>query len=367
MKLIITQKQSSKLIKEAMGVPKSVDFWVNVLVSLVEDGLLMSLDGGDGGSLFFGGDEVMEKAFSLGWSPDSSGFNELPLVEPSLHINIGVSPEDNIITGDDYIQGGNFKTQNTGLRGIKFPNGKEATVLTGGEIEITFLMPKEHFDDGSIVEFFKSDIKPYVESLFFHELTHVVEFYNRTINNKSVPGQELMWLSAGSESPKNNLAEWDHLIFLIYLHSSFELNARISEIYGLMKGLKIKTKKEFADFLKSSRVWSYSNDLNNFNAEKYYNDIVITVELVSIVEERLGRSLSVNEVKDYTLNALMGRWEDDYNEMSSENDNLYGTTIPKMKQSTLSTPMNFLKFWEKRFKRVGNKAIRKITKLYSLL
>ena len=134
-----------------------------------------------------------------------------------------------------------------------------------------------------------------------------------------------------------------------------------------MKGLKIKTKKEFADFLKSSRVWSYSNDLNNFNAEKYYNDIVITVELVSIVEERLGRSLSVNEVKDYTLNALMGRWEDDYNEMSSENDNLYGTTIPKMKQSTLSTPMNFLKFWEKRFKRVGNKAIRKITKLYSLL
>ena len=176
-----------------------------------------------------------------------------------------------------------------------------------------------------------------------------------------------MWLSAGRESPKNHLEEWDHLIFLIYLHSSFELNARISEIYCLMKGLKIKTKKEFADFLKSSRVWSYSNDLNDFNAEKYYNDIVISDELRSVVDDRLGKSSSDTEVKEYVLLALMGRWEEDYNEMSSETDKLYGTKLPKMKPSTMSRPINFLKFWEKRFSRVGDKAIRKITKLYSLL
>ena len=367
MKLIITQKQSSNLIKETRGVPKSVDFWVNVLVSLVEDSLLMLLDGGNGSSLSFDGNEVMEKAFSLGWSPDSSGFKELPLVEPSLHITIGITPDGDIKKADDYIQGGQFNTKNTGLSNVKFPNGKESTVLTGGDIEITLLIPEEHFDDGSIIEFFKLDIKPYVASLFFHELTHVVEYYNRVLSNQNFPGREQMWLSAGRESPKNHLEEWDHLIFLIYLHSSFELNARISEIYGLMKGLKIKTKKEFVNFLKSSRVWSYSNDLNDFKAEKYYKDIIIKDELRSIVEERLGGSLSDNEVKDYTLNALMGRWEEDYNEMSSENEKLYGTTLPKMKPSSLSSPTNFLKFWEKRFNRVGNKAIRKITKLYSLL
>jgi len=367
MKLIITQKQSSKLIKEAMGVPKSVDFWVNVLISLVEDGLLMLLDGSDGSSLSFGGDEVMEKAFSLGWSPDSSGFKELPLVEPSLHINIDIVPDDTIVTGDDYIQGGNFNTQNTGLSGVKFPNGKEAEVLTGGEIELTLLFPKEHFDDGSIMEFFKLDIKPNVEALLYHELTHVVEYYNRTVSGSNLPGQEHVWLGVGRESPKNHLEEWDHLIFLIYLHSSFELNARISEIYGLMKGLKIKTKEEFADFLKSSRVWSYSNDLNDFNAEKYYNDIVIKDELRSVVDDRIGESSSDNDVKEYVLSALMGRWEEDYNEMSSESDKLYGTTLPKMRPSSMSTPMNFLKFWEKRFNKAGNKSIRKITKLYALL
>ena len=134
-----------------------------------------------------------------------------------------------------------------------------------------------------------------------------------------------------------------------------------------MKGLKIKTKKEFADFLKSSRVWSYSNDLNDFNAEKYYNDIVITDELRSVVDDRLDKSSSDTEVKEYVLSAFMGRWEEDYNEMSSETDKLYGTKLPKMKPSTMSKPINFLKFWEKRFNRVGNKAIRKITKLYSLL
>ena len=367
MKLIITQKQSSKLIKETMGVPKSVDFWVNVLISLIEDGLLMLLDGSDGSSLSFDGGEVMEKAFSLGWSPDSSGFKELPLVEPSLHINVDVVPDDMIVTGDDYIRGGNFNTQNTGLSGVKFPNGKEATVLTGGEIELTLSFPKEHFDDGSIMEFFKLDIKPNVEALLYHELTHVVEYYNRTVNSANLPSKEHVWLQAGIESPKNNIEEWDHLIFLIYLHSSFELNARISEIYGLMKGLKIKTKKEFADFLKSSRVWSYSNDLNDFNAEKYYNDITISDELKSVVEERLGKPLSNNDVKEYALSALIERWEEDYNEMSSETDSLYGTKLPKMKPSTLSSPINFFRFWEKRFNKAGNKSIRKITKLYALL
>ena len=124
---------------------------------------------------------LWKKHFSLGWSPDSSGFKELPIVEPSLNIRLGIVSDELISTGDDYIQGGQFNTKNTGLGNIKFPNGKESTVLTGGDIEITLLIPEEHFDDGSILEFFKLDIKPYVESLFFHELTHVVEYYNRIL------------------------------------------------------------------------------------------------------------------------------------------------------------------------------------------
>ena len=41
MKLIITRKQSRRLIKEALGVPKSVEFWVDTFSSIVHDGVLM--------------------------------------------------------------------------------------------------------------------------------------------------------------------------------------------------------------------------------------------------------------------------------------------------------------------------------------
>ncbi len=43
MKFIITQKQSKLLIKEALGVPKSIEFWVDTFSSLIKDGLLMLL------------------------------------------------------------------------------------------------------------------------------------------------------------------------------------------------------------------------------------------------------------------------------------------------------------------------------------
>ena len=40
MKLIITQRQSNLLIKEAMGVPKPIEFWVDSLSSLIRDGFI---------------------------------------------------------------------------------------------------------------------------------------------------------------------------------------------------------------------------------------------------------------------------------------------------------------------------------------
>ena len=44
--------------------------------------------------------------------------------------------------------------------------------------------------------------------------------------------------------------DWDELMFLIYLHLSFELNARVSEVYGLVRNKNIKSKEEFVRFFK---------------------------------------------------------------------------------------------------------------------
>ena len=66
MKLIITKKQSKRLIKESLGVPKSIEFWVDIFSSLVRDGLLMLLSSDDK-EVFFSGDDTQEKAVSMGY------------------------------------------------------------------------------------------------------------------------------------------------------------------------------------------------------------------------------------------------------------------------------------------------------------
>ena len=65
MKLIITKKQSRRLIKEALGVPKSIEFWVDTFSDVINDGLLMLLSSEDK-EVFFTGDDVQEKAVSRG-------------------------------------------------------------------------------------------------------------------------------------------------------------------------------------------------------------------------------------------------------------------------------------------------------------
>ena len=54
MKLIITKKQSKRLIKEALGVPKGIEFWVDTFSSIIKDGLLMLLSSDDKEESFYG-------------------------------------------------------------------------------------------------------------------------------------------------------------------------------------------------------------------------------------------------------------------------------------------------------------------------
>ena len=43
-------------------------------------------------------------------------------------------------------------------------------------------IPESDYENGSFVELYNSEIKPYAESILFHELTHVYEFYKRILN-----------------------------------------------------------------------------------------------------------------------------------------------------------------------------------------
>ena len=131
MKFIITQKQSRRLIKEALGVPKSIEFWVDTFSSIINDGLLMLLSSDDK-EIFFNGDDVQDKAVSFGWNSRNNKFVDFPLAEPQLNLKLVIVPDENINSGDDYIDSASFDTSKIGLVDATFDDGKTLPLLLVG-------------------------------------------------------------------------------------------------------------------------------------------------------------------------------------------------------------------------------------------
>ena len=366
MKLIITKRQSRRLIKEALGVPKSIEFWVDTFSSIIHDGLLMLLSSDDK-EVFFNGNDVQDKAISLGWNSMNDKFLDFPLAEPQLNLKLVVVPDENIEVGDDYIDAASFDTSDIDLVDATFDDGKTLPLLVGGTINIQINIPESSYENGSFVELYGSEIKPYAESIFFHELTHVYEFYKRILSNTAKPNFEQVTNLTQMLNKMGAVDEWDELMFMIYLHLSFELNARISEVYGLLRNKNITSKEEFVDFLKTSRAFSYAKRLNNFSAEKFIEDLDVPQETIDRIREYDGKKTSIEEIKDVVLNQLIQNWSITYEDFLKDFSADENIKIPSLSPKTTSTPLNFLKFWEKRFNKAGHDSIRKISRLYSLI
>jgi len=336
MKLIITQRQSNLLIKEAMGVPKPIEFWVDSMSSLIRDGLLMLVSSEDT-SVDFTGDEVQEKVTSMGWNTSNENFTKFPLAEPKLNLDLVIVPDEDIKIGDDYINNASFDTADMDIKEATFDDGVTRPLLVGGTINIEITIPQSSYDNVSFVELFDSEIKPYVEAVLFHELTHVYEFYNRLLNSSLDPSFENVSSTASMLNKMGLVDDWDELMFLVYLHLSFELNARVSEVYGLIRNKKIKSKEEFIDFLKTSRAFSYAKRLRNFKASKYYEDFEVPKETVERVRQYDGKDTPIEEIKEIVLKQLVDNW-----------------IISKV----TSSPKNFLNFFFFFFNSAGEDSIR---------
>jgi len=366
MKLIITTRQSKRLIRESLGVPHSIEFWVDSLSSLIKDGLLMLLSSEDK-EVFFTGKEVQEKATSLGWNSTNKNFKSFPLAEPKLNVSLNVVPDGYIKKGDDHIQNASFETGDMDIIDATFEGNIILPLLVGGTVNIELTIPESSYENGTFVELYDSDIRPYAESVLFHELTHVFEFYNRILSGSASPDFEQVSNLTQMLNKMGIIDEWDELMFLIYLHLSFELNARVSEVYGLLRSKKISTKEEFIEFLKSSRAFSYAKRLNNFSAEGYLKDFEVPQETVDRIRDYDKKETSIDEIKDVVLSQLIDNWSQTYKTFLSDFSDDDTLTIPTLTSKVTSSPENFLKFWEKRFNKAGKDSIRKISRLYSLI
>jgi len=366
MKFIITQKQSKRLIKEALGVPKSIEFWVDTFSSLIKDGLLMLLSSEDE-EVFFNGEDVQNKAIERGWNNSSKHFKSFPLAEPNLKLTINIVPDQQIVKGDDYIQNASFNTEDMDIKEATFEDGSTTTLFVGGTINIELSIPQSYYENGDFVELFDTEIKPYAEAVLFHELTHVLEFYNRILSGSASMNFEQVANLTQMLNKMGAVDDWDELMFLIYLHLSFELNARVSEVYGLLRSKQITSKEEFVEFLKSSRAFSYAKRLKNFSVDGFIKELEIPQSTIDRIRDYDGKETPIEEIKDIVLRQLIDNWSETYQSFLSDfsaDDNL---KIPQLPPEVTSSPENFLKFWEKRFNKAGEDSIRKISRLYSLV
>jgi len=366
MKFIITKKQSKRLIKEALGVPKSIEFWVDTFSSVIKDSLLMLLSSEDT-EVFFNGKDVQEKAISLGWNNNNKNFKSFPLAEPQLNVSIDVVPDEYIKKGDDYIQNASFDTADMQIINATFEEGVTLPLFVGGTVNIELTIPKSSYENGTFVELYDSDIRPYAESILFHELTHVFEFYNRILSDSASPDFEQVSNLTQMLNKMGAVDDWDELMFLIYLHLSFELNARVSEVYGLLRSKKISSKEEFVDFLKNSRAFSYAKRLKNFSAERFIKELEIPKDTIDRIRKYDGKETSIEEIKDVVLTQLIDNWSTTYHDFLKDFSADENLKIPTLPPKITSSPQNFLRFWENRFNKAGEDSIRKISRLYSLI
>ena len=248
-----------------------------------------------------------------------------------------------------------------------FDDGKTLPLLVGGTISIQINIPESSYENGSFVELYSSEIKPYAESIFFHELTHVYEFYKRILSNTAKPNFEQVANLTQMMNKMGAVDDWDELMFMIYLHLSFELNARISEVYGLLRNKKITSKEEFVDFLKTSRAFSYAKRLNNFSAEKFMEDFDVPQDTIDRIREYDGKKTPLDEIKNVVLGQLIQNWSVSYEDFLKDFSADETIKIPDLPHKVTSSPENFLKFWEKRFNKAGEDSIKKISRLYSLI
>ena len=109
----------------------------------------MMLLSSDDKEVFFEGKEVQEKASSLGWRGLNDEFSDFPLAEPNLNLSLVVVPDDQITSGDDYIENASFDTENMGVTEATFDDGESRPILIGGTINIELLIPQSIYDNGT--------------------------------------------------------------------------------------------------------------------------------------------------------------------------------------------------------------------------
>jgi hypothetical protein len=172
--------------------------------------------------------------------------------------------------------------------------------------------------------------------------------------------------------------EWSTFLNLVYLHLSFEINARVNELYYEMKKEGVSTSEEFLKELKKSHIWDEVQALESFDAKQFMKDFKLPSVGDDIFSQMIGKSLMDLQLKsmgvdpsteETAMKSLIELWDTILQTGSQAMEKLHGVKVPmdKVPEKAKENPYLFFKFFEKRFHKNAASFKKKLYKVASLL
>lgn len=358
--------RKSEMINEIMGVPRVLDFWVDKITSIVILGIdqLIEQDSwskrvGDvndtpvtiyTSNIEIGGTEVLEEIINLSDVNNlkdlvsKKEFQEFPLYKPDIKIEVTVMDDRHY---DYFVNEIGIEAKHSYKSDvIKITNLGKNKIYVGNVFEFNVLIPEKYIkgDDSS-----RKDIYDRLIPIVSHELLHSYQQYQQ-LKKKEKPGfgRETILNIAPSNLNIENINSWSNFIHTVYLHLSFEVNARVTQLYYDMKNRGIKTKEEALTYLKKSDVWSDYKMLSDFNSDKFIKEF----------DSELGGE------GDYYLKSLIDTWDTVLQSTFTHlKDDIDVDKMDPVPERAKNDPKVFFDFFEKRFHRKAEVFKRKLGKV----
>lgn len=391
------------LLKEVAGVPTALKFWTDtitkVIINLLENEFSK---GGDwdqeqnveyklssnemAETYLYRSEYVYEPNFvmdqivkysgfkDLKELTDSKQFREFPLFRFELKLN-PYGFERRVYEKEMKRESGSEAALEVSPNETKIAKIGKKDVFTGVKLTLSPYLVEDVYDVGLTPQY-KKELRRTINSSVAHELLHGYQIYNQLKSGRPAHfgREQVLNVLAGIPVLKSKIVDdWNDFLFLVYNHLSFEINARITQMYYQMKEANVKTKKDFLTYLKSTEIWREVERLENFDAKKLMDDINEKFSPFDLDPMTLFASIFSNEkmpeTKGDVYKDLIGKWDIIIKQAVEHFEKEQGIEIPmeKVPEIAKKDPYHFFKFFEKRFHKKAKKFKRKLYKLASIV
>lgn len=396
--------KKKEIINEIMGVPKSLTPWINTFTQIILDVIkeedstgweyegevnYTNLKGGKktdyahrSQGITIGGDEVMNEITKFnGYSEvseliKSDMFKNLPLWKPSIIVNIVSIPNEMYDLEEVKIE-----ASVTSALDQKLSNLGKIKVFSKVDFEFDVITPKD-INKAKFISELKSTIS--------HELLHIYQKIKQVEGGGSSHYGKEHFLNILTNHPLLTEVEldwWRKFLHLIYLHLSFEINARVTQLYYELKEKGVNTKEEFLKEIKKTHIWEQMKVLEEFNAEEYIKEFKLPSTEIDflgggnplvMLDQMLRGNISLKQLElrgidisseEETIKSLVDLWGTTLKiggEVVKSNFGVDFNMMP-LPEKVKKNPLLFFKFFEQRFHKKAEKWKRKLYRIGSLL